>query len=268
MAHRCKVCSHPVRAAIDGDLVRGLSLRTVSGRYGPSVGTLHHHRTWHVLEPTVGDILDPDGLGQGWQQWDGTRWINIPEQDREALKEVSKGRSDHMCNRSQHVMIDPNNPRSGIGVLVRRVYRRRRTPKPLTAEASVDRQGGLLVANRDRFDWRFVQLVLNGQYGRYLARFPARKLFRFPMSGFVDHHGTPFDWRSTEPRRVRLAASIETVPKGYRRGTVTLPLGNARAQAPVRSADRVVAGHTAATSTLRFGGTAWLRVALDAPRSS
>ena len=38
-----------------------------------------------------------------------------------------------------------------------------------------------------------------------------------------------------------------------------------RAQAPVRSADRAVGGHAAATSTLRFGGTAWLRIPLGAP---
>ncbi len=233
VARRCKVCSHPSRAAIDGDLVRGISLRTVSGRYGPSVGTLHSHRTWHVLVPTLGDILEPDGLGRGWEQWNGKRWIAISEQDREALKEVSKGRPDHMHSRSQNVMFDPKNPRAGLGFLVRRVYRRRRTPKPLTAEVATDRQGNLLVTNRDRYAWFSIRIVLNGRYRypRYLERLRAGYRFRIPMSDFVTDQGTPFDWRSTEPLRVRLQASIESVPKGYRRGAVTLPLRKARARA-------------------------------------
>ena len=216
VARRCKVCSHPSRAAIDGDLVRGISYRTVSGRYGTSVGTLHNHRTWHVLEPTLGDILEPDGLGQGWQQWDGERWVAIPEQDRATLKEVSNGRPDHMHRRSQNVMIDPSNPRAGVGVLVRRVYRLRRTPKPLTAEVSVDRQGNLLVTNRDRCTWFSIRLVLNGRYRyrRYLKRLPAGFRFRIPMSDFVNDQGSPFDWRSTEPRREGLPARRRDVAFG------------------------------------------------------
>ena len=101
---RCKACSHPDRAAIDGDLVRGISYRTVAGRYGLSVGTLHLHRAWHVLEPTLGDILEPGEI-KGWQQWDGKRWLTISEPEREDLVEVSKGRPDRMCNRTKSVAL-------------------------------------------------------------------------------------------------------------------------------------------------------------------
>ena len=126
---RCKACSHPDRAAIDGDLVRMISLRTVAARCGLSVGTLHRHRAWHLLEPTLGDILEPDSLGESWRQWDGQRWLKIPEPEREDLIEVSKGRPDAMHNRTRNVPYDSSfGPR--VGVFTRTVYRRRRTPKP------------------------------------------------------------------------------------------------------------------------------------------
>lgn len=225
---RCKACSHPDRAALDGDLVRGLSYRTVAGRYGLSAGTLHHHRACHLLEPTLGDILDPDGEFNGWQQWDGQHWLKIPEQDREGLKEVSKGRPTRMHNRSQHVMIDGNRPRAGIGFLVRRVYQRRRTPKPLTAEAGPSRrhQGRLLVTNCDSFDWIVVKLLLNDQYvfkGQHLRRWVAGAQFNLPTWEFVNDQGTRFDWRSTKLLKLRIVATFKSVSTGYsRRGSVTL----------------------------------------------
>ena len=181
----------------------------MAGRYGLSVGTLHHHRAWHVLEPTLGDILKPVSLGEGWRQWDGKRWLKITEPEREDLIEVSKGRPNGMHNR-----------------FAREVYRRRRTPKPLEVEVCTDRQGALLVTNCGRFDWVTCKLFLNDQYvldDQYVRsrRFRAGDRLRFPTREFVNDQGARFDWRSTKPLKLRIVADIKIV-KGYRRGSVTL----------------------------------------------
>ena len=219
---RCKACSHPDRAAIDGNLVRRLSYRTVAGRYGLSVGTLHHHRAWHVLEPTLGDILEPDGFGESWHQWDGKRWLKISVPEREDLVEVSKGRPASMRYRKTTVPF-----RGSIGVIIRNVYRRRRTPKPLTAEAGPSRyQGRLLVTNRESFDWIVVKLLLNDQYvfnGQYPRRWFAGARLSLPTWEFVNDQGTRYDWTSTKPLKLRIVATFKSVSTGYsRRGSVTL----------------------------------------------
>ena len=84
----CATCTHPDRAAIEAELLRGVSLRTVAGRHGISSTALHRHRCRHMTEPSVGDILEPDGKGDSWREWDGTKWQRIDAPRREHLKEV------------------------------------------------------------------------------------------------------------------------------------------------------------------------------------
>ena len=89
---RCKICAHPDRAAIDAELLQGVSLRTVAGRHGLSVSTLYRHWKWHVDAPTVGDILPPNYVGGSWREWDGTRLQPIPRPRFKHLVQV-KGRT-------------------------------------------------------------------------------------------------------------------------------------------------------------------------------
>ena len=53
---RCYTCSHPNRAAIDAELLQGVSFRTVAGMYGLSPSALHRHRNEHMDEPDRGVI--------------------------------------------------------------------------------------------------------------------------------------------------------------------------------------------------------------------
>ena len=115
---RCKTCAHPNRAAIDAELLQGVSLRTVGGRYGISSSALDRHRSRHVDEPTVGDILEPVDRGEAWQEWDGTQWQRIPAPRREHLRLV-KGRSHAIPQRSGW-SVDLN------CAVIRKVYQRRR----------------------------------------------------------------------------------------------------------------------------------------------
>ena len=85
---RCMACTHPKRAAIDAELLQGVSLRTVAGRYGISSSALYRHRRGHVAAFTVGDILEPAGAGDGWREWDGVKWQRIAAPRREHLKEI------------------------------------------------------------------------------------------------------------------------------------------------------------------------------------
>lgn len=89
---RCKTCAHPDRAAIEAELLQGeLALRTIGGRHGISSSALHRHRSRHVKEPTVGDILEPVDKYGVWLEWDGIAWQRIAAPQHEYLKEV-KGR--------------------------------------------------------------------------------------------------------------------------------------------------------------------------------
>ena len=88
---RCKTCAHPERAAIDAELLRGVSLRTVGGRHGISSSA----------------------------EWDGAEWQRIPAPRRKHLKEV-KGRPSDIPRRTDW-SIDLN------CFVTRRVYRRRRS---------------------------------------------------------------------------------------------------------------------------------------------
>ena len=84
----CATCTHPDRAAIEAELLRGVSLRTVAGRHGISSTALHRHRCRHMTEPSVGDILAPDDKGDFWRAWNGTQWQRIEAPRFEHLKEV------------------------------------------------------------------------------------------------------------------------------------------------------------------------------------
>ena len=96
---RCKICAHPDRAAIDAELLQGLSPPTVAGRYGLSASGLNRHRSRHVNSPTVGDIMEPAGRGDVWREWDGTQWQRIPAPRLDHLKEV-QGRPDSIPGRT------------------------------------------------------------------------------------------------------------------------------------------------------------------------
>lgn len=87
----CTACVHPDRAAIDADLLSGLSLRTIAGRYGLSAGAVHRHRTRHVDRPTVGEIREPSYFDPWqWSQWDGTQWVEIDTPDLADLIELRR----------------------------------------------------------------------------------------------------------------------------------------------------------------------------------
>jgi len=96
---RCTTCAHPDRAAIDAELLQGLSPPTVAGRYGLSASGLNRHRSRHVNSPTVGDIMEPAGRGDVWREWDGTQWQRIPAPRLDHLKEV-QGRPDSIPGRT------------------------------------------------------------------------------------------------------------------------------------------------------------------------
>lgn len=116
---RCKTCAHPDRAAIDAELLQGLSIPTVAGRYGLSGSALNRHRSRHVKSATVGDILEPVDRGEAWREWDGAKWQRIPAPRREHLCLV-KGRP-HDIPRRVHWSVDLN------CAVIRNIYRRRRS---------------------------------------------------------------------------------------------------------------------------------------------
>ena len=124
----CNACDHPERAAIDSALLRGLSLRTVAGRYGISSSALYRHRRRHVDAPTVGDILAPGSEGDGWREWDGTDWQRIAAPRRESLVEI-QGRPITAGWRIGWIFAGPR-----FEPFLRKVYRRRR--KEITPSAS------------------------------------------------------------------------------------------------------------------------------------
>ena len=85
----CATCTHPDRAAIEAELLlQADSLRTITAHHGISPPALLRHRCRHMTEPSVGDILEPDGKGDSWREWDGTKWQRIDAPRREHLKEV------------------------------------------------------------------------------------------------------------------------------------------------------------------------------------
>lgn len=47
---RCTACSHPRLAAIDRDLVAGMSMRAVARKYGLSSDAVHRHSKAHISE--------------------------------------------------------------------------------------------------------------------------------------------------------------------------------------------------------------------------
>ena len=114
-------CTHPKRAAIDAELLQGVSLRTVGGRYGISSSALHRHRRRHVAAFTVGDILESAGPGDGWREWDGAKWQRIAAPRREHLVEV-QGRPVNVPWRTGWI-----HSGSSSFPVFRKVYRRRRS---------------------------------------------------------------------------------------------------------------------------------------------
>lgn len=117
---RCTACAHPERDAIDAALLQGVSLRTVGGHHGISSSALYRHRSRHVDAFTVGDILEPAGAGDGWREWDGTKWQRIAVPRRERLVEV-RGRPINASWRTGWILADPC-PLP----FIRKTYRRRR----------------------------------------------------------------------------------------------------------------------------------------------
>jgi len=113
---RCTTCKHPDRAAIDAELLQGLSFPTVAGRYGLSVNALFRHRSRHVDSATVGDIVEPAGPGDVWREWDGTQWQEIPAPRIERLKEV-RGRPNSVFKLTFSPELN--------GFISRRIYRRK-----------------------------------------------------------------------------------------------------------------------------------------------
>ena len=85
---RCYTCSHPNRAAIDAELLQGVSFRTVAGMYGLSPSALHRHRNEHMDEPTVGDLLEPADQFDAWRRFDGREWRRCPTPQEEDLIEL------------------------------------------------------------------------------------------------------------------------------------------------------------------------------------
>lgn len=116
---RCTVCFHPDRAAIDVDLLQGISLRTIAGRYKISPSALYRHRRRHMAAPTVGDILEPADQGDIWREWDGAKWLPIDRQRLEHLVEV-KGRPIVVSWRRGWIS-------AGSFFFLRKVYRRRQS---------------------------------------------------------------------------------------------------------------------------------------------
>ena len=115
---RCKTCAHPDRAAIDAELLQGVSLPTIAARRGTSSSALDRHRSRCVKAPTVGDILEPVDRGDAWEEWDGAKWHRIPAPRREHLRLI-KGRPHNIPRRTVW-SVDLN------CAFCRKVYRRRR----------------------------------------------------------------------------------------------------------------------------------------------
>ena len=72
---RCSICAHPGPKKIEAELLGGvLSLRTIAARHGLSATALHRHRSEHMDEPTVGDLLQPADQSDCWRRFDGSEW--------------------------------------------------------------------------------------------------------------------------------------------------------------------------------------------------
>ncbi len=84
----CATCTHPDRAAIEAELLQAESLRTIAAHHGISPPALLRHRRRHMTEPSIGDILAPDDIGDFWRVWNGTQWQRIEAPRFEHLKEV------------------------------------------------------------------------------------------------------------------------------------------------------------------------------------
>lgn len=129
MPRPCSACAHPDRAAVDAALVAGVSFRTVAGRYGLSEGALHRHRTRHVDQPIVGEIMEPDYRTPLWERWDGSEWQSVREPNPADLIELLD-RPRHAKYRQGVRLLSAPDPRfRGLGLsssvmsYVRRVYR-------------------------------------------------------------------------------------------------------------------------------------------------
>ena len=113
----CSACSHDDRARIDAELLQGVSFRTVADRYGLSAASLHRHRTEHLDEPTVGDLLEPADQFDTWRHFDGSEWQRCPTPKAEDLIEVHCRPESYRTNYSMELH----------GYFVRRTYRLRRS---------------------------------------------------------------------------------------------------------------------------------------------
>ena len=113
----CSACSHDDRARIDAELLQGVSFRTVADRYGLSAASLHRHRTEHLDEPTVGDLLEPADQFDTWRHFDGSEWQRCPTPKAEDLIELHCRPESYRTNYSMELH----------GYFVRRTYRLRRS---------------------------------------------------------------------------------------------------------------------------------------------
>ena len=86
---RCSICAHPGPKKIEAELLGGvLSLRTIAARHGLSATALHRHRSEHMDEPTVGDLLQPADQSDCWRRFDGSEWQRCPTPKAEDLIEL------------------------------------------------------------------------------------------------------------------------------------------------------------------------------------
>ncbi len=133
---RCYACLHPQRAAIDADLLQGISYRTVAARYDISAAALHRHRSKHLFLPTVGDLRGPaTGTMQyvpDWLRWDGRKWQPCDPPDPKDVIEVS-GRPVRPSEFKKEGRV--------VGTYTRKTYRLRRSKLRSTEHAVGDLLG-------------------------------------------------------------------------------------------------------------------------------
>ena len=86
---RCSICAHPGPKKIEAELLGGvLSLRTIAARHGLSATALHRHRSEHMDEPTVGDLLQPADQSDCWRRFDSSEWQPCSTPKAEDLTEL------------------------------------------------------------------------------------------------------------------------------------------------------------------------------------
>src|SRR5438874_1354659 len=94
MPQKCGICNHPDRLAIERELIRGTSLRTISGQFGPSKTAIARHRPHIASEIAAsiksqglarsGTLLEDIHVGRARAEKLYQAAVNIPEK---ALRE-------------------------------------------------------------------------------------------------------------------------------------------------------------------------------------